>query len=70
MFFVKYLVFALAIISTGLFINSMVSSIVAGPSVLFNVEEQKDDPTLKSAGLRVILILIMGITWPLVFLLG
>ena len=69
MFLLKYFIFALAIISTALFINSIVSSIVAGPAVFFDAESQKDDPAMKSAGIRFILILIMGLTWPLIFLL-
>lgn len=69
MFFLKYIVFALAIIATALFINSIVSSIVTGPTVFFDTETEKEDPAMKSAGMRFILILIMGLTWPLVFLL-
>ena len=69
MFFVKYIIFIIAIISTLLFINSIVSSIVSGPSVFFTDEKQQEDSVMKMAGLRFILILIMGLTWPLVFLL-
>ena len=42
---------------------------MAGPTVFFDVENEKEDPAMKSAGMRFILILIMGLTWPLVFLL-
>lgn len=68
MFFLKYIIFALAIISTALFINSIISSIVSGPAVFFQ-ENGQEDTTMKMAGLRFVLILIMGLTWPLVFML-
>lgn len=69
MFFLKYIIFAIAIMSTMFFINSIIASIVAGPSVFFTSENQQNDNVMKMAGIRVILILIMGFTWPLVFML-
>lgn len=69
MFFVKYIIFVIAIVSTLLFINSIISSLVSGPSVFFTDEKQQEDSIMKVAGIRFLLILIMGFTWPLVFLL-
>ena len=60
MFFLKYIVFALAIIATALFINSIISSIVAGPTVFFDAENEKMLPSDGFSDLTDDSILLLG----------
>lgn len=69
MLILKYICAVIAIISTLLYINSMVSDIVMPPSLRaleFNSDEEQI--IKNSSAFRFILTIIMAITWPVLFL--
>lgn len=58
--FIKYIISVIALASTLLFISDVISSIVSVRD--FELARQ-------AASLRIILIIIMSLTWPLIFLI-
>ena len=59
-FIIKYISSVIALITSLLFISEIIASIV-------NVRDV--ETAHKAASLRIILILIMSITWPIIFLI-
>jgi len=69
MLILKYICAIIAIISTLLYINSVISDIVMPPSLKaleLNISEEQ--VTKNSSAFRFILSIIMGLTWPVLFL--
>lgn len=69
MLILKYICAVIAIISTLLYINSVISDIVMPPSLKaleLNISEEQ--VTKNSSAFRFILSIIMGFTWPVLFL--
>ena len=69
MLIIKYIFAMIAIISTLLYINSMVSDIIMPPSLrALEMNASEDQITKNSGAFRFILTIIMGITWPFLFI--
>lgn len=69
MLFLKYICSIIAIISTLLYINSVISDIVTPPSIRkFEMNLDDEQISKNSSAFRFILSIIMAITWPVLFL--
>ena len=69
MLILKYICAVIAIISTLLYISSMVSDIVMPPSLrALELNTSEEQVTKNSSAFRFILSIIMGLTWPVLFL--
>jgi hypothetical protein len=68
MLFLKYLCAVIAMFSTLVFITNLISDITI-PSVIRAVElnVSEDKVTQYSAALRLILIILMSLFWPIIF---
>lgn len=64
MLVLKYICAVIALLSTLIFISNIISNISANSSW----SAKEDDKTNNFAALRLILALIMSITWPILFI--
>ena len=67
MWVVKYICFVIAIMSTLLFISDIIVDMSSGPFA--PPDKNGTSSAMKHAAIRLILSIIMSLTWPLVFLL-
>ena len=69
MLILKYFCAVIAIICTLLYINSTISDIVMPPSLrALELNTSEEQVTKNSSAFRFILSIIMGLTWPVLFL--
>lgn len=68
MFVLKYICAIIAIFSSLLFFSNLVTNLTS-PQTIISKDDETIDNNLNFAAFRLILALIMSITWPLVFLL-
>ncbi len=65
----KYIVAIIALFSTLLYITNIISDIIIPHSIkAINLNMSEDDLTKKSSFLKFILMIIISITWPILFI--
>ncbi len=68
MFALKYICAIIAVFCTLLFVSNIITNMTSS-QVIFSKDDNVTNNNMYYAALRLILILIMSITWPLVFML-
>lgn len=68
MFALKYICAIIAVFCTLLFVSNIITNMTSS-QVIFSKDNNVTNNNMNYAALRLILALIMSITWPLVFML-
>ena len=65
----KYIIAIIALFSTLIFITNIISDIVMPNSIkAINLNMSEEDLTKKSSFLKLVLMIIISITWPILFI--